>query len=162
MVYSQKGFAKQILIVLCACVLAMMVNLFIGGGAAFAGSATFCNKSIPVADNAARIACIADATVKTQADADNFYLAYKAGLGTSGQGTVTDLTDELKKQILNVRIIGSVIAVLGLVLGAIMFSISMGNSQRRGIASACMLGAVVGIIIIAKAPQVADYFIKQQ
>ncbi|RUS44984.1 hypothetical protein [Cohnella sp. AR92] len=78
-----------------------------------------------------------------------------------GTGNITDITTTLKDWILTLRIIGAVVAVFGIVIGGILFSISLGNAQRRGIAIACLIGAAIGIVIIGKAPTLADYFINQ-
>ncbi|WP_150274097.1 hypothetical protein [Paenibacillus tepidiphilus] len=88
----------------------------------------------------------------------NFKSSTQIGDGTSDISTITDT---LKQWILFLRIIGAVVAVVGLVLGAILFSISMGSPQKRALATASMVGAVIGIVIIAKAPVIADYFIGQ-
>jgi hypothetical protein len=82
-----------------------------------------------------------------------------AKVGTGGAGQVKEITDTLKEWILVLRIIGAVIAVAGAVIGAIIFSVSLGNAQNRAKGTAAMLAAIVGIIIIAKAPSLADYFI---
>ncbi|WP_240421860.1 hypothetical protein [Paenibacillus periandrae] len=82
-----------------------------------------------------------------------------ATVGNGGTGQVTEITSTLKEWILVLRIIGAVIAVAGAVIGAIMFSVSLGNAQNRAKGTAAMLAAIVGIIIIAKAPSLADYFI---
>ncbi|NHN33145.1 hypothetical protein [Paenibacillus agricola] len=82
-----------------------------------------------------------------------------ATVGTGGTGQVTEITTTLKEWILVLRIIGAVIAVAGAVIGAIMFSVSLGNAQNRAKGTGAMLAAIVGIIIIAKAPSLADYFI---
>jgi len=76
-------------------------------------------------------------------------------------GAVTDITNVLKEWILVLRIIGAVVAVFGIVLGAIVFSISMGNAQKRAMGTGAIISAIVGIIIIAKAPTIADYFISK-
>lgn len=78
-----------------------------------------------------------------------------------GSTDITTITDTLKQWILFLRIIGAVVAVVGLVIGAILFSVSMGSPQKRALATGSMIGAVIGIVIIAKAPVIADYFIGQ-
>lgn len=78
---------------------------------------------------------------------------------SNGSGNVTEVTDVMDKWISNIRVVGVLVAVLGLVIGGIFFSISLGNSQRRGIAIAAMLCAAGGIVIVAKAPVVAGYLL---
>jgi hypothetical protein len=84
-----------------------------------------------------------------------------SNIGGSGDvsGASTDITAELDKWITNLRVIGAVVAIFGIVIGAILFSVSLGNSQRRGLAISSMLSAGGGIIIIAKAHTIAGYFI---
>lgn len=82
-----------------------------------------------------------------------------AKLGTNGNGAITDITNELKKWILNIRIVGAVLCVISIVCGAIVFGFSLGNAQKRAIGTGAMISAVIGIVIIAKAPMLADYFI---
>ncbi|RED76022.1 MULTISPECIES: hypothetical protein [Cohnella] len=79
----------------------------------------------------------------------------------SGTGTETAITDTLDKWVLNLRIVGVILAILAIVLGAIIFSMSLGNSQRRGLGISAMLCAAISIVIIIKAPQLAGYFINQ-
>jgi uncharacterized membrane protein len=81
------------------------------------------------------------------------------GGATDANGAATDITKELDKWITNLRVIGAVAAIFGIVIGAILFSVSLGNSQRRGLAISAMLSAGGGIIIIAKAHTIAGYFI---
>ncbi|SDP02043.1 hypothetical protein SAMN04487897_13116 [Paenibacillus sp. yr247] len=85
-----------------------------------------------------------------------------AKLGTTtGDTGIKDITSELKKWILNLRIVGAVLAVFGIVIGAIIFSLAIGNAQKRSVGTGAIISAIVGIIIIAKAPTLADYFITQ-
>ncbi|MGI2295620.1 hypothetical protein [Paenibacillus sp. GXUN7292] len=77
----------------------------------------------------------------------------------TGSGDVKEVTDVMDKWITNIRVVGVLVAVLGLVIGGIFFSISLGNSQRRGIAIAAMLCAAGGIVVVAKAPVVAGYLL---
>jgi hypothetical protein len=82
-----------------------------------------------------------------------------AQVGSNASNGIKDITSELKKWIMNLRIVGAVLAVIGIIIGAIIFSISMGNAQKRSIGIGAILSAIIGIIIIAKAPTLADYFI---
>jgi len=70
-----------------------------------------------------------------------------------------NIQKELDKWITNLRTIGAVVAIFGIVIGGILFSVSLGNSQRRGLAISSMLSGGVGIVIVAKAPAIAGYFI---
>ncbi|SED06160.1 pilin [Paenibacillus sp. GP183] len=82
-----------------------------------------------------------------------------AKLGTTGNGAITDIMNELKKWITNIRIVGAVLCVISIVCGAIVFGFSLGNAQKRAIGTGAMISAVIGIVVIAKAPMLADYFI---
>lgn len=84
-----------------------------------------------------------------------------AKLGTAASNGISDITSELKKWIFNLRVVGAVLAVFGIVIGAIIFSLAIGNAQKRSIGTGAIISAIVGIIIIAKAPTLADYFITQ-
>jgi hypothetical protein len=107
---------------------------------------------------------LAFAVVATPTPAGGGSLVIPGGvsnIGGSGDvtGASTDITKELDKWITNLRIIGAVVAIFGIVIGAILFSVSLGNAQRRGLAISSMLSAGGGIIIIAKAHTIAGYFI---
>ena len=86
-----------------------------------------------------------------------------SGLGNvdSSDSTTSakNIQKELDKWITNLRTIGAVVAIFGIVIGGILFSVSLGNSQRRGLAISSMLSGGVGIVIVAKAPAIAGYFI---
>jgi hypothetical protein len=82
-----------------------------------------------------------------------------AGSATTAASAASDIATQLNTWITNLRVIGAVAAIFGIVIGAILFSVSLGNSQRRGLAISSMLCAGGGIIIISKAHTIASYFI---
>lgn len=78
----------------------------------------------------------------------------------SGGGDAANLiVEELDKWVGTIRIIGVVLAVGGIVGGAIVFSLSLGNAQRRGLGVSAMVCAAMGIIVMAKADSIAGYFL---
>ncbi|MBM80053.1 MULTISPECIES: hypothetical protein [Bacillaceae] len=81
--------------------------------------------------------------------------------GGSGGSDVTTINTILTGWITNIRIIGAVVIVIAIVLAAIMIGISMGNSAKRALGISALVSAIVGIILVLKAPDLANYVITQ-
>ncbi|RTR28134.1 hypothetical protein EKG37_17690 [Robertmurraya yapensis] len=80
--------------------------------------------------------------------------------GGSG-GDVTDITQLLQDWITQIRIIGVVVIVIALIIAGIIIGISLGNATKRALGIAAMIAAVIGIVLVMKAPDLANYFINQ-
>ncbi|MEQ2527564.1 TrbC/VirB2 family protein [Bacillaceae bacterium CLA-AA-H227] len=80
--------------------------------------------------------------------------------GGSG-GDVTDITQLLQDWIIQIRIIGVVVIVIALIIAGIIIGISLGNATKRALGIAAMIAAVIGIVLVMKAPDLANYFINQ-
>ncbi|RJG21326.1 hypothetical protein [Paenibacillus thiaminolyticus] len=79
-------------------------------------------------------------------------------IGT-GSSDLSDVTGILKDWITIIRVFGILVLVVCIIVGAIIFGSSLGNSQKRAIGTAAMIGAIVAIIVVAKAPNLADYIV---
>lgn len=80
--------------------------------------------------------------------------------GGSG-GEITDITQILQTWITNIRIIGVVVIVFAIIIAAIIIGMSLGNAQKRALGVSALISAVIGIILVMKAPDLANYFIAQ-
>lgn len=80
--------------------------------------------------------------------------------GGSG-GSVTSINDILTTWITNIRIIGAVAIVIAIVIAAIIIGLSMGNSAKRALGVSALVSAIIGIILVLKAPDIANYVINQ-
>ena len=80
----------------------------------------------------------------------------QAKIGTDSSSNVSYITKILNEFILVLRIISAVIVVLGIVLSAIVFSVSLGNAQNRQMGTGAIILAIVGIIIFAQAAKLAE------
>lgn len=69
------------------------------------------------------------------------------------------VVDTLNKWTKNIQIIGVALIVIGILFSAIMFGLSMGNPQRRAIATAGLIAAAIGLIVVVKAGSIAGYLI---
>jgi hypothetical protein len=99
---------------------------------------------------------IADLTFPSQAHA-----ALGDGISNVDPNASRDtIKTEIDGWITTIRGIGIAIAVLGVVLGGIIFSVSLGNPQRRAMATGALMCAAGGIVVIAKAGSLAGFFLK--
>lgn len=80
--------------------------------------------------------------------------------GGSG-GQVTDINSILTTWITNIRVIGAVAIVIAIVIAAIIIGLSMGNSAKRALGISALISAIIGIILVLKAPDIANYVINQ-
>jgi hypothetical protein len=82
------------------------------------------------------------------------------GLSNStSENALTGMSGEVKKWITLIRLIGGGVVVIFIIIAGIMLGGSLGNSQKRGAATAALLGSGLGIYVIAKAGTIAHYFI---
>lgn len=79
--------------------------------------------------------------------------------GTGGQ--VTDITNILQDWIKNIRIIGVIVIVFAIIIAAIIIGMSLGNATKRALGISALVAAVIGIVLVMKAPDLANYFINQ-
>jgi Type IV secretion system pilin len=81
----------------------------------------------------------------------------KGGTG----GNLNDITTILQDWIKQIRIIGVVVIVISIIIAAIIIGMSLGNAAKRALGVAALVSAVIGIILVMKAPDLANYFINQ-
>lgn len=80
--------------------------------------------------------------------------------GGSG-GDITDINGILQQWITNIRIIGVIVIVFAIIIAAIIIGMSLGNAQKRALGVSALVSAVIGIVLVMKAPDLANYFINQ-
>jgi hypothetical protein len=76
-------------------------------------------------------------------------------------GQITDINSILTTWITNIRVIGAVAIVIAIVIAAVIIGLSMGNSQKRALGISALISAIIGIILVLKAPDIANYVINQ-
>ncbi len=81
--------------------------------------------------------------------------------GGSGEGNVDDIKEILYNWIGNIRMIGGVVIVIAIVLAGILIGVSMGNAAKRAVGVSALISAVIGIILVMKAPDIANYIIQE-
>ena len=80
--------------------------------------------------------------------------------GGSG-GDINDINAILQQWIQNIRIIGVIVIVFAIIIAAIIICMSLGNATKRALGISALVSAVIGIILVMKAPDLANYFINQ-
>jgi hypothetical protein len=80
--------------------------------------------------------------------------------GGSG-GDISDINEILQQWITNIRIIGVIIIVFAILIAAIIIGMSLGNATKRALGISALVSSVIGIILVMKAPDLANYFINQ-
>lgn len=80
--------------------------------------------------------------------------------GGSG-GDITDINQILQTWIQNIRILGVIVIVFAIIIAAIIIGMSLGNAAKRALGVSALVSAVIGIILVMKAPDLANYFINQ-
>jgi len=80
--------------------------------------------------------------------------------GGSG-GDINDINAILQQWILNIRIIGVIVIVIAIVIAGIIIGMSLGNATKRALGISALISAVIGIVLVMKAPDLANYFINQ-
>lgn len=90
--------------------------------------------------------------------------AHAAGVpliqGGSG-GDISDINTILQQWITNIRIIGVIVIVFAILIAAIIIGMSLGNATKRALGVSALVSSVIGIILVMKAPDLANYFINQ-
>lgn len=80
--------------------------------------------------------------------------------GGSG-GDISDINQILQQWITNIRILGVIVIVIAILIAAIIIGMSLGNAQKRALGVSALISAVIGIVLVMKAPDLANYFINQ-
>ncbi|MFT0140140.1 hypothetical protein ACWE42_24010 [Sutcliffiella cohnii] len=80
--------------------------------------------------------------------------------GGSG-GNITDINAILHEWIRNIRIIGVVVIVFAIIIAACIIGLSLGNAAKRALGISALVSAIIGIVLVMKAPDVANYMINQ-
>lgn len=101
---------------------------------------------------------IANSQTAQAATAGDLDSTYNLTNGTT-QNALTGMSGEVKKWITIIRVVGGGVVVIFIIIAGIMLGGSLGNSQKRGAATAALLGSGLGIYVIAKAGTIASYFI---
>jgi hypothetical protein len=78
-----------------------------------------------------------------------------------GTGSINDINTILQDWIKNIRIIGVVVIVFAIIIAAIIIGMSLGNATKRALGISALISAVIGIVLVMKAPDLANYFINQ-
>jgi hypothetical protein len=76
-------------------------------------------------------------------------------------GDITDINGILQQWITNIRIIGVIVIVFAIIIAAIIIGMSLGNATKRALGVSALVSAVIGIVLVMKAPDLANYFINQ-
>ncbi|OIJ09438.1 hypothetical protein BKP35_16420 [Anaerobacillus arseniciselenatis] len=76
-------------------------------------------------------------------------------------GDITDINAIIQQWITNIRVIGVLVIVFAIIIAAIIIGMSLGNAQKRALGVSALISAVIGIILVMKAPDLANYFINQ-
>ncbi|QOK30088.1 TrbC/VirB2 family protein (plasmid) [Cytobacillus oceanisediminis] len=76
-------------------------------------------------------------------------------------GDIDDINGILQQWITNIRIIGVIVIVIAIIIAAVIIGMSLGNATKRAVGISALVSAVIGIVLVMKAPDLANYFINQ-
>ncbi len=76
-------------------------------------------------------------------------------------GNISDINTILQEWIRNIRVIGVIVIVFAIIIAAIIIGMSLGNATKRALGVSALVSAVIGIVLVMKAPDLANYFINQ-
>ena len=76
-------------------------------------------------------------------------------------GSIDDINGILQQWITNIRIIGVIVIVFAIIIAAVIIGMSLGNATKRALGVSALVSAVIGIVLVMKAPDLANYFINQ-
>lgn len=76
-------------------------------------------------------------------------------------GDISDINAIMTDWISNIRILGVIVIVFAIIIAAIIIGMSLGNATKRALGVSALISAVIGIVLVMKAPDLANYFINQ-